>query len=78
MATVVMQRWYESERGWGQRPDGCSLHLTEQDRAAYCKKYWADEKERNSSGVAPGGPGGHLSVYLKYDGQTIAEDSVSY
>lgn len=25
-----------------------------------------------------GGPGGHLSVYLKYDGQTISEDSVSY
>ncbi len=25
-----------------------------------------------------GGPGGHLSVSLKYDGQTIADDSVSY
>jgi hypothetical protein len=25
-----------------------------------------------------GGPGGHLSVYLRYDGQIIGQDSVSY
>ena len=26
---VVVQKWEESERGWGTRPDGFSLHLTE-------------------------------------------------
>lgn len=64
MATVVMQRWYESERGWGQRPDGCSLHLTEKHRVAYCKKYWDDEKKRNTSGEVP-------DEYSKEDGSPV-------
>jgi hypothetical protein len=32
--------WEESDEGW-VRPDGFSLHLTEQDRIAYIKDYWA-------------------------------------
>lgn len=28
MNRCFFQRWEESERGWGVRPDGCSLHLT--------------------------------------------------
>ncbi len=39
--TVIRQSWLESERGWGTRPDGYSLHLTESDRLAYIKDYWA-------------------------------------
>lgn len=27
MNKVIMQLWEESERGWGVRPDGCSLHM---------------------------------------------------
>lgn len=38
--TVVCQKWLESELGWGERPDGCSLHLTEEDRKLFCKEYW--------------------------------------
>ncbi len=37
---LVVQKWEESERGWGVRPDGYSLHLTEPDRAEYIKSYW--------------------------------------
>ena len=37
---VVVQKWKESEKGWGVRPDGYSLHLTDQDREAYEKAYW--------------------------------------
>jgi len=40
MLPVICQKWEESERGWGQRPDGYSLHLTEEDRVAYIKAYW--------------------------------------
>jgi hypothetical protein len=40
MATVVCQMWLERERGWGQRPDGYSLHLSETDRKTYLKEYW--------------------------------------
>ncbi|NTW14539.1 MAG: hypothetical protein HGA31_05950 [Candidatus Moranbacteria bacterium] len=38
--TVIVQKWEESERGWGTRPDGFSFHLTETDRAAFVKDYW--------------------------------------
>lgn len=37
---VIVQKWEESERGWGCRPDGYSLHITEDDRKAYIKDYW--------------------------------------
>ena len=38
--TVVVQEWLESERGWGTRPDGYSLHLSEEDRKEYIAAYW--------------------------------------
>ena len=40
MNAVYKQEWLESERGWGQRPDGCSLHLSMQDCTQYIKDYW--------------------------------------
>jgi hypothetical protein len=46
---VVVQKWEESERGWGTRPDGYSVHLTESDRIAFIAEYWA----RMPSGPAP-------------------------
>lgn len=39
--TVVAQQWEESERNWGIRPDGYSLHMTEDDRLQYIADYWA-------------------------------------
>lgn len=50
---IVVQEWEESEAGWGCRPDGASLHLTEADREAYIKAYWDAEKKRNPGGAAP-------------------------
>ena len=38
--TVYVQKWEESERGWGTRPDGYSLHLSESDAKEYVKDYW--------------------------------------
>lgn len=37
---VLCQTWSESERGWGIRPDGYSLHLTKEDLDAYIEAYW--------------------------------------
>lgn len=39
---VVRQEWMESERGWGQKPYGYSLHLTEPDRKAFIEDHWKD------------------------------------
>jgi hypothetical protein len=38
--TVYRQNWLESERGWGIRPDGYSLHLSRLDRDVYVRQYW--------------------------------------
>jgi len=32
--------WTESESGWGMRPDGVSLHLTQDDVKNYITAYW--------------------------------------
>ena len=37
---VLYMSWSESERGWGQRPDGYSFHLTEGDRVSFVEEYW--------------------------------------
>ncbi len=38
---VVRLDWEESGRGWGIRPDGCSLHKTIEDSNKFVKEYWA-------------------------------------
>ena len=37
---AVYISWEESESGWGTRPDGFSLHLTEKDYDAFERDYW--------------------------------------
>lgn len=38
---VIRQDWLESERGWGCRPDGYSLHKSPADLEQFVKDYWA-------------------------------------
>jgi len=40
MKTVVVQKWEESELGWGSRPDGYTIHQSEQHRIDFIKSYW--------------------------------------
>jgi len=40
LKAVVLQEWLESERGWGTRPDGCSLHRDEESRERFIAGYW--------------------------------------
>jgi predicted metal-dependent peptidase len=37
---IIYVSWEESERGWGTRPDGCSMHLTREDYQKYLNNYW--------------------------------------
>lgn len=57
---VIRQNWLESELGLGTRPDGYSIHLSEQDRKAYVAEYWKgmpeetpDEYSRPEGGPVP-------------------------
>ena len=40
MPVAVMVSWTESERGWGQRPDGYSFHLDNTSAEEFIEKYW--------------------------------------
>lgn len=55
--TVIVQDWEESERGWGPRPDGFTLHLTLEACKAYREEHWRRQKayfdEHLGSGVTP-------------------------
>lgn len=42
---VIVQKWEESERGWGCRPDGYSIHLNEADMKKYIAGYWRQMPE---------------------------------
>ena len=44
--TVLVQDWEESERGFGVRPDGFTLHLTLEAHKAYVEAFWRRQKER--------------------------------
>ena len=37
---VVCQKWEESERGWGTRPDGYSLHVSFAELKIFISEYW--------------------------------------
>ncbi|MDP6293364.1 MAG: HD domain-containing protein [Candidatus Woesearchaeota archaeon] len=69
---AISVSWIESERGWGFRPDGCSLHFSEEDYGAYVKEYWADmpdevpdEYSKPIGDPVPVTVGGSLLVKLK-------------
>jgi len=40
MNKCVFQFWEESERGWGTRPDGCSVHLNRVDLNIYVQNIY--------------------------------------
>lgn len=40
MKTAFLDTWTESESGWGQKPDGGSIHLNEEEYRKYVKNYW--------------------------------------
>jgi len=40
MNRCYFQRWEESERGWGVRPDGCSIHLSEDFHKKYLNEIY--------------------------------------
>lgn len=41
---VVCQKWEESERGWGTRPDGFSLHVSREAMEKFIRDIYAPRK----------------------------------
>ena len=42
MKQVYLQYWEESERGWGVRPDGCSIHISKDEGMKYVKSIYSN------------------------------------
>ena len=45
MNKIVLQLWEESERGWGIRPDGCSIHLDDKERSTFIDNEYSNRSE---------------------------------
>lgn len=65
---VYCQLWEESERGWGTRPDGYSLHIDRNEAARY-KKDFLQRQHQNfgSPDIAP-------DEYTRADGELQAAE----
>jgi hypothetical protein len=48
MNKVILQIWEESERGWGTRPDGCSMHIDLKERENYIQTIYDSRKSETS------------------------------
>lgn len=48
MNKVILQIWEESERGWGTRPDGCSMHIDLKEREKYIQAIYDSRKSDES------------------------------
>jgi hypothetical protein len=42
MNKCILQIWEESERGWGTRPGGCSLHITDKEHSLYLDSIYSN------------------------------------
>jgi hypothetical protein len=49
MFPVVMQQWTETERGWGRRPDGITLHLNRAHRDIYVNAFNAKHNSKKAT-----------------------------
>lgn len=68
---VVVQRWEESERGWGVRPDGYSIHPDIDALTQFQKEYWAtmpDETPDEYSRIS--GYPYYAEVDVNFDGKS--------
>lgn len=67
MNKVIMQLWEESEKEWGVRPDGCSLHLDLIER----KRFIDGIYQSRSKDVVPDEYeriiGGEMEVFVEDD-----------
>lgn len=52
MPEVIIQQWEESERGWGVRPDGFSIHLSMEECRRFRDEFWEKQRARDG-GVVP-------------------------
>ena len=48
MKKVYLQFWEESERSWGVRPDGCSLHVSVKDHEKFIEQVYNKREDEDT------------------------------
>jgi len=48
---ILYQAWEESERGWGVRPDGYSLHVDGAHHKEYVEAFWKEQRSHDGGEV---------------------------
>ena len=48
MKKVYLQFWEESERNWGVRPDGCSLHISVKEHNKFIELIYNKREEEDT------------------------------
>jgi hypothetical protein len=51
LIVVYIQPWEETERGWGTRPDGISIHRSEDVVSKHCNEIMDEQEQRFGSEV---------------------------
>jgi len=74
MPEVTVQKWEESERHWGTRSDGYSLHLNDSDRKNFIEEYW--KRMPNSTPSEYSRPDGTAYI-ASVDGETYKKVKAS-
>lgn len=65
---LYVLRWEESERGWGVRPDGYSIHKSVEDSEKYVEEYWERTDKYNKENGIMGVP----DEYERPDGEVFS------
>lgn len=65
MNKVFMQLWEESERGWGTRPDGCSLHLSIEEKIIYINNVYNSRNNLSTPDEYDRVVGSEIEVFIE-------------
>lgn len=67
MEELYLQYWEESERGWGIRPDGCSLHIDDISHKSYISEIYEGRDKNNIPNEYDRTVGELITVKVKKD-----------
>ena len=77
MKKVFLQFWEESEKGWGVRPDGCSLHINVQNHKEYLCNIYKDRDTNNIPNIYDKIVGDLIIVSVKKDLYELVEKDLT-
>lgn len=75
---VLCQPWWEKERGWGERPDGFTMHASAEDHQRFVEDFWTKQRAYNTERGLPEGHAPDCYSYASGDPFVIEVDEETY